>query len=76
MTDENNLKAVTYIIYISAFLVGLWRLWNNNGIAMNVLGACLVSFIGGGIIRGAIAVAFEGEDASETSVLQKVVVFL
>jgi len=75
MSNKNNLEAVTYIVYISAFLVGLWRFWDNNGLVMTVLAACIVSFIGGGIIRVAIGVAFEGEDASETSVLKKVITF-
>lgn len=75
MSKNNNLDAITYILYISAFLAGLWRFWDQNGVVISILGALIVAFIGGGIIRVAISVAFEVEGASEASVFKQVVAF-
>ena len=75
MSKNNNLEAVSYIVYLSAFIIGLWRFWGDSGVFISIVGALIVAIIGGGIIRVAIGVAFEGEGDSEASVFKKVVTF-
>jgi hypothetical protein len=72
---NNNREAISYIVYLSAFFVFLWRFWDQNGIIISVLGAIIGAFIAGGIIRIATAVTFERDGASETSVFEKVATF-
>ena len=74
MSEDNN-RAIAYIVYISTFLVALYWFWDPYSVIEVVLVSCLIAFIGGGGIRVAIAVAFDGEGASEASVFKKVVTF-
>ena len=73
--EENNEQAVNYIVYISAFALGAWWFWDNSSTVEAIIAGCISSFIIGGIVRVAIAVAFSQEDGEERSPLTKAIVF-
>jgi hypothetical protein len=71
--SDDNLVAVRWIVYISAFLVALWRFWDPYNYIMPVIASAIVSFIGGGFIMLAIELAFNSNEPS--SPMKKVIIF-
>jgi ABC-type methionine transport system permease subunit len=70
---NDNLIAITWIIYISAFLIALWWFWDPYKYVMPVIASAIVSFVGGGFLKLAIQLAFNSDEPA--SPVKKVIIF-